>query len=161
MGSRNKGKTPTELSTEELIFKVCTEFTEKIESSMEKKFTIFQEKLNELNNSFTCLSKTVSANEMSISLLNKKVDSLEQTIKNNTLRINGLAEVQEFESVTKQVIQFFTTKLGVTCQAEDFSSIVRIGRYDGTNDKPRAIIVNFLQKSKRSEIFRAKKKTKK
>ncbi|KAJ8969495.1 hypothetical protein NQ314_001720 [Rhamnusium bicolor] len=115
-----------------------------------------REKLDDLNKSLSYLSNSVNTNEKSVSLLNQKVDTLEQAIKNKTIRICGLVEEQERDSVTEQVIQLFTTKLGVACREEDFSSIFRIGRHYGTQDKPRTIVVKFVRHSKRSEILKAK-----
>lgn len=157
MGSRSKTKVHNELSTEELIYKVCNEFMEKIDKSMDEKFVVFRDKLNEVTNSVSSLNNTVRNNVKDISQLNKKVDALEQASKNNTLRICGLNEEEDECSVVDHVANFFSEKLGVTCRAEDFISIYRINKIDSKKDKPRIVLVKFANLVKRKEVFLARK----
>lgn len=157
MATRNKTKVHGDLSTEDLIYKVCNEFMEKIDSTMDKKFAVFHDKLNDLTNSVSNLNTIVVNNDKVISQLNKKIDALEQANKNNSLRICGLIEEGDRCSVVEHVINFFMEKLGVNCSADDFISIYRINRHDSKEAKPRIVLVKFASLVKRKEIFLARK----
>lgn len=153
---KNKQAVTQELSTEDLINKVCSYFMEKIESSFESKFDKLCDKLNNLQDTLNNINKTVDSHQKIISAVEDRCDEMEQHCKKNALRICGLAEENRNETVLDNVIRFFSTKLNITCKNEDFDSVFRIGKFNNT-EKPRTILVNFISNIKRSEVFTAKK----
>lgn len=158
MATRHKGKIPSELSTEELIQKVCADFAEKIEISMEKKFSRVHVRLDELNKSISQLNGYVDTNKTNIALLSDKIDTLEQSARINNLRIHGLPEEKENESVIDNVLNLFVAKLGVACSSDDINNAYRLGRLSNDVEEPRTVLVNFIRQTKRGEVLKAKSK---
>ena len=140
--------------TEKLIQKVCSSFCSQIKTEFNQRFDKIDSNLRELSNSIKGLRVDISTNTASISKLNIKTDMLDQSAKRNTLRIHGLQEQQD-ENTIEEAIAFIKNILKIECSAEDIDYAFRVGEL--LHDKPRVVIVNFINNWKRNEIFNAKK----
>ncbi|CAH1160027.1 unnamed protein product [Phaedon cochleariae] len=155
--SKTRGNKPiNELTTEELIAKVCSEFTDKVQKSFNMRFDELDKKLNSINGTLTNIKNSVQNNQEAIVVADEKIERLEQSIKENSLRIYGLVEEEEGVSVLEHVIEFFNSQLKVNCCIEDFDCVMRINRRDDNENKPRVVIVKFLSNVKKTQVFSAK-----
>lgn len=158
MATRSKGSTSGgNDNLEDLINKVCLNFSNKLENKIEQKFDKLNENLTELNNSIKAMNKVVTSNQKAIIGLEQKNDYVEQFSKKNTLRFVGFLECTEpNEDAVSLVSTFINDKLNVSCNDMDIDCAFRIGS-SGTSDKPRTILVQFVRNVKRNEVYKAKR----
>lgn len=147
--------------TDELINKVCTSFSNKLEARIDKKLDRLESKLdaklNELNNSIKDLGNISSSNAIAIKVVEQKCDSMEQYSKRNALRIVGFPE-RESENILDDVITFISSKLNISCRVNDFDCVFRVGNLkEQGKARPRPILVQFISNIKRDEVYVAKK----
>lgn len=97
----------------------------------------------------------------------EKIDDLEQYSRRNCLLIHGIPE-STMESTDELVINTINSKLEVPLAPDHLDRTHRLGKKtkpadasaDGPQPRPRPIIVKFISYSKRSEVFRAKRRLK-
>lgn len=162
---RNESKQASQdLFTEELINKVCSDFAnkmdakiDKMDAKIDKKLEKLYDKLNDFTKSLNTLEENVSNNQKAISSVVNTCDSIQQLAKNNSLRIHGLPEERDNETVLSNVIEFIKKELHVHCSENDIDSVFRIGQI---NNKGRTVLVNFVRYLKRCEVLSAKRNLK-
>lgn len=143
-----------ENSLEIMINKVCAKFLNKIEEQFDKKFENLESKLNILCDKFSALEKAVEKNEKIVCEINKRMDEIEQNQRNKTLRFVGINE-SEGEQLVSTITNIVNITLKVKCTVTDISNIYRVGK--PSNEKSRAILVEFVSYLKRNEIINARK----
>lgn len=143
-------------ATEKLINKVCAKFMKQFDAKMDEKFSNINKKLDEMSNSMNALSLSVADNSETLCRMDEKLDSLEQLTKNNSLRVLGIPE-QDNENIPETIIQFINNKLKVTCELRDIDYVYRIGKFNENGDKPRPVLVKFVQNIKKNEILYVRK----
>lgn len=140
---------------EQLITKVCTNFSNQLENKIEKKFNELNEKLNAVQNTLESLKIDLRSNSNAIQSLELKCDYLEQFVKRNTIQFYGFEE-RENENIIDLLLEHINKHLNVPCVKEDIDSIYRAGKKNFAN-KPRPIKVTFISNVKRNDIFSAKR----
>lgn len=160
VGNMSRNKSKEQSTTEELISKICSEFSDKIEKSLSNKLEEIRGELKTLNTSISHLSSGVAEHEKMIKCIDVKVDDVVRCSKQNSLRIHGFEEVKN-ESLLEVFVKFAVNILGIPCNKEDIDFILRVPRHnDSSNEKPRTILVNFVNNWKKLEVFNAKKRLK-
>lgn len=117
-------------------------------------------KISDLNESFKLISSSVSSGQNKIMEISKKIERTIQHSKRNSLRFNGIEESNDVNLV-EMMAHFITNNLKVSCSAHDIDCAFRIGKTNEASNKPRTILVNFVNNWKRTEAFGAKKLLKK
>ncbi|XP_069125107.1 227 kDa spindle- and centromere-associated protein-like [Argopecten irradians] len=112
------------------------------------------------------LRKTVDSLEGEITRLHVvtqkmeyKLNDLEQHGRKDSLRIIGLEDPSEKETVeecVEKIVSFVTDKLEVNLTKSDINIAHRLGHF--SRSKPRSIIVKFTSRRKKHDIIRARKK---
>lgn len=150
----------TDASVEKLISKVCANFASQLECKINKQFEKLEDQLSEITNSLKSLNTKVESNSKVIAHIDEKYDFIEQSLKRNSLRFHGFAET-EGENVNDIIIAFINTHLKIPCSVRDIDYVFRVGRYDNSSVRPRAIVINFVHNTIRNAVFNAKKLLKK
>nr|CAI5864973.1 unnamed protein product [Callosobruchus analis] len=140
-------------ATEQLIVKLRTNFSAQIEEKIEKKFSEFHDKLSELSESVKVVGESCKRNDLSIRKLQTSVNSLEQAMKRNSIRILGIDDKGN-ENPFLTASEFFSNCLGIL---SDINVSFRIGNTANKRSRPRVLLVSLSTSSKRNEIMRAKK----
>ena len=102
------------------------------------------------------LKIAVEERDRTISVMQAKIDDLEQYQRRQCLRIFGIEEKTSED--TDQIAMEVAQKIGVQLNVNDIDRSHRVGRSD--TGRPRPIIVKFVSYRKRSEVFRNKKSLK-
>lgn len=144
--------------SEDLIIRVCENFTKQLETSLSKRFDEFDKKLSEVSNTFKTINNRLSEHSEAIKCLEARNDVTEQFRKRNALRLIGIEEAADNEDPVDLVIKFINKSLDVTCQNNDIDSAFRIGKKK--QESHRAILVNFVRNIKKNEVYNAKRKLK-
>lgn len=138
---------------EQLINKVCTNFTQQLYKKLDSRTKKLESKLTQACESFTALNDRVSSNAKTILKIGERMDLVEQGNKRNTLRLCGLPE-SENEELEQLLLSFINNDLKVSCDITDLDYFFRIG--PEMDDKPRTLLVRFVRNSKRNEVLGAK-----
>jgi len=157
--TRNASGSVTEDPTEKLIQKVCSTFVNQLRAEFDARFKLIEEKLNGLSSSLAAINGSMNDFSQRIEALEMNLDVIEQDRKSNALRIIGLQE-QDDEDTVKLVSSFIQSSLKVNCSIQDLDCVHRVGR-DTINGKPRPVTVTFVQKWKPNQVYNNKKALKK
>lgn len=141
-------------SKPEFLQKVCESIAETICEKVEQEILKISEQQNKIQDEVQIIKAKVSKTEYA---LNKKIDNIEQSTRKRNLRVFGLAETQT-ENVVSLIIEFFSSKLGITVVPSEIERCHRVGKY--TENKSRGIFITFTSYQKRMEVFESKKKLK-
>ncbi|KAJ8961468.1 hypothetical protein NQ318_014716 [Aromia moschata] len=141
-------------ATEQLINKVCEKFSERLENKFSKTFDLLNEKLADVIQTLKTLDQSMKTNKSDIQFVAKKCDDMDQYMKRNSLRFNGIAEDEE-EKLLDVIVNLVNDKLKVTCSVRDINCVLRLGK--PTPSKPRSVIVNFVTYIKRNEVYYSRK----
>lgn len=145
----------TEDPSEELITRVCSNFIKQLDDKMNEKFNKLGSKIDNLTTSLKTLDSNVVENTEAIRNLNKMQDRTEQLLKRNSIRIEGLTEVKN-ENTVHLVTEFLQKTLKINCNENDIDSAYRI-ESSHKNAIPRPTLVRFVTNHKKNEVFNAKK----
>ena len=89
------------------------------------------------------------------------MDDIEQYSRRNCLIFNGIQEQQEsHENTDLIVVDICRKNLGVNLSRGDLDRTHRLGRERSSTDKPRPIIVKFVNYHDRDDVFKSKRKLK-
>lgn len=149
-----QGLTPDD-ATERLIAKVCTNVVKQLEIKLGQRFDSIDQKLSEVTVSLKSMDAKIVSNTEAIKSLNARSDSFEQLVKKNSLRFIGVEEEQG-ENIVDLIVKLTNENLRVPCNIRDIDSAFRVGN-NVMNDRPRPILVSFVQNIKRTEVYNAKK----
>jgi hypothetical protein len=94
---------------------------------------------------------TLAGNSEEITNIDDRVKKLEQKVRSNNLIISGIPE-GEHEDLVQKVIDI-CGYLNVTLSKYDITECLRLGRYLPNNLKPRRVMVQFLNKLARNDVF--------
>lgn len=150
-------KSDQELCTEDLIKKVCSEFADKIEKSFNSRFDQLETNIMSLSEQLDNATSVSKENKTEIENLNVYVDNMEQNTKKNMLRIHGLDQEAEGETLMQHFINFLKEKLKIDCTENDIDYVMRL---PNTNNQPMltsTVLVNFVNNHLKFQIFNAKK----
>ncbi|XP_031340978.1 uncharacterized protein LOC116169091 [Photinus pyralis] len=86
-------------------------------------------------------------------VLNRKLDNLEQYTRRNNILIFGVRE-EDNEVLTDKVISLLNTRMGVKLDKGDIDRLHRFGKF---GDKPRPIIIKFKGYEPKQAIIRKRK----
>lgn len=174
-----------ECFTEDLTNKLCKIISEQLEKKIEVldrklvKIDILDSKFTEVNDSLANLdkldglvkqiegindciksiSKSVCTSQKEVVGLNKYCDYIHQTSKKNSLRFYGFEE-NDGEDPVEMISLFISKNLNVSCTMQDIDCAFRVGRISNNEGKGRAILVNFVNSWKRSQILSHKRSLK-
>lgn len=148
----------TDEPKEEFISKVCANVIKQLDENMNKKFETLGNKIDNLTMSMRSLDNSVVANTNAICNLNKAQDKIDQVLKRNSVRIEGLPE-EEDEITVCLVADFIQKFLKINCTENDIDSAYRI-ESPRKNEMPKSILVRFVTNHKRNIILNAKKSLK-
>ena len=105
---------------EKLITKVCSVFLNQFKEEFMSKIDKLDSTLNRVCESFNRLDLTVKKNTKDIAALQDRFDSLEQSSKRNSLRICGVAELEN-ENLEEVLSDVFSNKLTISCSRSDIT----------------------------------------
>ena len=89
------------------------------------------------------------------------MDDIEQYSRRNCLIFNGIQEQEESHENTDLIMVDICRKnLGVNLSRGDLDRTHRLGRKRSSTDKPRPIIVKFVNYHDRDDVFKSKRKLK-
>ena len=89
------------------------------------------------------------------------MDDIEQYRRRNCLIFNGIQEQEEsHENTDLIVVDICRKNLGVNLSRADLDRTHRLGRKRSSTDKPRPIIVKFVNYHDRDDVFKSKRKLK-
>lgn len=152
-----KGSTSTlgdDDAMEKLISKLCTKFLTQLEDRLDARFSKFEDKLSEVCESIKTLRDEVGSTAAKVTDIQKKVDTLEQIQKRNSIRISGLP-VSDDGDILVYVVDFIKSKLKVDCSSTDIDYCFRT-----IKDSKCTIIVNFCSNWKKHAVLAAKHRLK-
>lgn len=156
-GTRGRATTPSESGgddIERLINKVCTNFTNQLETKFNQRFDKLDSKLLDMSNTLNSLKTNTETNSKDICHLRVQIDQMNQISKKNSLRFNGLPETDD-ENTIDVLVTFINNKLSLSCTKADIDCAFRVGQPN--QEKPRTLLGVFTQGWRRSEIFNNKK----
>ncbi|XP_069103903.1 kinesin-related protein 1-like [Argopecten irradians] len=142
---------------EKLRSDIQREFSERIES-LEDKVNILEQENDDLKETVSRLEENLDTTKEKLAELSGTHNDLEQQGRKNSLRIVGLKDPGDKESVEDcvlTIVDFVNDKLNVPLRESDIDIAHRLGRFDGST--PRNIIVKFTHRRKKAEIIRARK----
>src|SRR5690606_13240830 len=92
----------------------------------------------------------------------KKLDSIEQYARLNSIRVFGVpeAEDEQSEDVSKKICETITSELKIKIAPSDLDISHRLGKKNLQRDNPRPIIVKFLRREDRLKVLQARRKLK-
>uniref|UniRef100_A0A1Y1NGB3 Uncharacterized protein n=1 Tax=Photinus pyralis TaxID=7054 RepID=A0A1Y1NGB3_PHOPY len=112
---------------------------------------------NKLDNFMKDISLKCENNSKSITLLNNKIDDLEQRSRRSNLRLFGVKELQN-ENTDEAVIHILNDKLNLNLTINDIERSHRVGAL--SPNKIRAIIIKFNNYRIRQLVYSSKSKLK-
>lgn len=152
--------------TREYLDRKITSLKKDISDENKELIDRLEGKIIDLENENEDLKNTVEKLESRVEEIQEKADGkindLEQHGRKDSIRIIGLEDGSEQETVEEcvvKVVNFVTDKLEVQLSKDDISIAHRLGRF--RRNKPRNIIVKFTRRRKKHEIIRARKVLKK
>jgi len=150
-----RGSSKAELEeTEKLINKVCTNFVAQMESKIDDKLSKLDNKISSYCDLLKKTDKMVAKNSESIENIQIRVDSLEQNIKSNSLRICGL-NIDDKDMV-QGVCTFIKDSLKIQCSSDDFDCAFRVKKKNDSEGR-NTILVRFFSNIMKNKVMAAKK----
>ncbi|OWF47502.1 hypothetical protein KP79_PYT26175 [Mizuhopecten yessoensis] len=131
---------------------------EEIVHSLKGRINSLESENEDLREKVTILEQRVTDSEEFISDLGQQHNDLEQHGRKNSIRINGLPDHSERESVedcVSMIVDFVNNRLKVPLRSDDIDIAHRLGRFDNT--KKRSVIVKFTNRRKKHEIIKARR----
>ncbi|CAH1171080.1 unnamed protein product [Phaedon cochleariae] len=156
------------LKDETFIKTISDSVAEAVTASMQKKLTLIEQKVTDLNNkmegmtkeyeqkinNLECVTKTLVTERKT---LEKKFDNIEQISKRQNLRIFNVKETKN-ENVRDDLIQFLNSKMSLNIKSSDMELCYRIGRRDeGNRMKPRGIFLTLKSYDMKQAIYSKKR----
>lgn len=86
--------------------------------------------------------------------MEQKIDILQQSAKNNNIRLMGLEEADS-ENISLKVKELFAQKLKINISEEECNAVYRVGRI--IESRPRHVVVSFKDNSLKNKIYTKKK----
>ncbi len=156
--SKNKGKTDSvsknNASNDDFTSSLVTALTDdRVIEALQNAFTGIVEKMSQ---EISSLKQIIDAKDQQIQSLNEQLDDVKQQEKRNTIRIDGMPEVQGEENVAETVSKFVSEKLDVPLMNWELESVFRVGKKNQSRN--RRIIVRLLSHDKKKAIMKNKKK---
>ncbi|KAJ8968119.1 hypothetical protein NQ317_003180 [Molorchus minor] len=155
-GSNTRSAKQEEEYLEQLISKVCTNFTNQLEEKLDLKVKQLDAKLSQVCDSLKNINILVNNNVKDIKELQQRCETLEQQSKRNSLRLCGFNET-EGENLSQSLASFFEENLKINCASNEIDFAFRLRKFENNRNAPRPIIVNFVRNIKRNEVMAAKK----
>nr|CAI5827692.1 unnamed protein product [Callosobruchus analis] len=142
------------LKDDEFLNSLVKKVSDNVIKTLEARITTLEQKVKD--NSAVILELKDEANMLKYEneALSQKYDQLDQFTRSNNIRIFRLKEKPQ-EDVTTEVINLLTSHLGVTINADDIYSCMRVGKK--LNNTPRGILVKFLKPNIKRNIYKNKK----
>ncbi|OWF56252.1 Protein unc-13-like C [Mizuhopecten yessoensis] len=154
--------------TREYLDRKITQLKEDICAENKEITDRLEGRIHDLETDNEDLRKTVESLEGEIGRLHaargkadNKLNDLEQHGRKDSLRIMGLEDTSEKESVeecVEKIVEFVTDKLSVNLTRNDINIAHRLGNFNRA--KPRSVIVKFTTRRMKHEIIRARRKLK-
>lgn len=135
-----------------------------ITNELKEKFLTYDNKIAQLEADILELKTNISNNvpnlatieteECKQKIVEQKLDSIQQHIKNNNIRLINFSETVN-EDLHEKIISLFNNKLNVDMENENISSVYRVGR--SNENKPRHVIISFKDNNKKMAVYNNKK----
>ena len=107
------------------------------------------------------VSKLRGILEKQLTKIQIAMDDIEQYSRRNCLIFKGMQEQEEsHENTDLIVVDICRKNLGVNLSRGDLDRTQRLGRKRSSTDKPRPIIVKFVNYHDRDDVFKSKRKLK-
>lgn len=135
------------LISEPFLNKLCEAVSKTVRREIEQTIQGYEAKVESLQ------SELLEA-KLKIDNLNEKMD---WNARSKNLRIYGVPD-NLGENTSAVMVDLITNKMKCDISNNDVSDCFRLGKYD--NNKPRAIVVKFVRKQKREDVFSKKKNLK-
>lgn len=136
---------------ESIVQELSKSLAQSICDKLNNQFAEITDKINRISKEFQEF-KTVSADKEKGYL--QKINSIEQYSRRNNLRIFGLKETKN-EDTENVTLDFLNRKLKMGFTTSNIGVCYRVGRQ--TSNKPRAVLINFVNHKQRMEVYYKKK----
>lgn len=136
--------------TNQLKTELVTAISQEIEKRFQAKFSTIQKQYEETE------IKLLALQEENLNL-RKILDSNEQYSRRRNLRIMGMKK-SENENTLKMVLDLFNKRMDIpTINSSDIKKCHRIAAKNQSPDKPPAVLIEFNNVNKRSEVLKKRK----
>lgn len=140
---------------EKLITKVCTRLISQMEETIVSKLSKLEAIISSFCERVEKCEALVAKNSVTVIALEDRLENLEQTSRNNSVRICGM-EVGE-KDIPSAVSLFIKNELKIPCTLQDLDSAFVVSDKGGKrNDRP-TILVRFVSNIKKKSVMAAKK----
>lgn len=136
---------------ESIVQELSKSLAQSICEKLSNQFAEITDKINGISKEFQEF-KIISADKEKGYL--QKINSIEQYSRRKNLRIFGLTETKN-EDIENVTIEFLNSKLKMGFTTSNIGECYRVGRQ--TDNKPRAILINFVNHKQRMEVYYKKR----
>lgn len=140
----------TEILDEDWYSKIILKITNVIKEEVHKKMKDMEEEIKQLR-------QGIEKEKAKTSMLENKIDEIEQYGRRQNLRIFGIDEKKN-ENTEELVLNIFNNKMGINIQPHMIQRSHRVGK--PAPNKNRAIIIKFQSYKDRNLVYRNKKNLK-
>lgn len=133
-----------------------------ITSQLSQKFKTYDEKIIKLEEEIILLKNlnneiNETKTEDKQRIVEKKLDNVQQHIKNDNLRLIQIPEADD-ENVHEKVFNIFKNKMNVDINKSNIAAAYRVGKKN--ENKPRHVVVVFNDNSTKMRVYNKKKSLK-
>lgn len=139
---------------ETVIKELSKSIAEGLYKQFEKEFDGLKQEITDIKQEFEEFKKQAVEEKAN---MEKKLNRLEQYSRGKNLTIFGIKEEKE-ENIEKVILEIFNSKLGTKLTEQDVDRCRRVGKHN--RDKPRPVLVNFVNYRMKISIYQLKKKLK-
>ena len=134
-------------------------------TQLEKEVKLMQSRYDAMSNEMEGLKKGIQevsklrgTSEKQLTKVQTAMDNIEQYSRRNCLIFNRIQEQEEsHENTDLIVVDICHKNLGVNLSRGDLDRTHRLGRKRSSTDKPRPIIVKFVNYHDRDDVFKSKR----
>lgn len=132
-------------------------------SELTEKFKTYDDKIAQLEAEIIDLKSKnkdfigIETEESKQKRVEQKLDSVQQHIKNNNIRLMNVPEAED-EDLQERIYDIFKNTMNVALEKSDLMSVFRVGRRNA--NKARHVLVTLKDNSKKMIVYNSKKKLK-
>ncbi len=158
---KRKRKQNNESSDSDIETRLCLEALEGEMFDIKNKLESACAKIEDQASEITRLKEQINMKSNLCGVLQSRMNDLEQYTRRNSIRIFGLRDNNENETIyetEKVVLGFLNNKLGLKMTPSDIDILHRLGRFSANYD--RCVIVKFVSRKSKISVLSQRKKLK-
>ncbi|CAH1098821.1 unnamed protein product [Psylliodes chrysocephalus] len=130
-----------------------------MEDKISKMLNRMDEKMLDLTNKMSEVSKSVIAHDNELKFISKKLDDMETFQRRKILRFDGIGE-NDNENLMSIMINILNNSMKVKCSSSDICNLYRQGKLIRGSNNARIVVIEFVSLLKKNEILKARKELK-